>query len=162
LLHQDNLFNLEANVVLALVLNKYLPAKAHSIAFHILPPNELLSNTHTGDEAQNTAHNAGLLNTDNISLATSALSFLEIQFSNHFAICISLLSILISHSHSFLAHSSIATFNSFLTLASHFLMAQAFTSQALVNILNVSSSIVFISSASFHVNLSFHISSDTL
>jgi hypothetical protein len=86
LLPHDSLFNLDANAVFAFVLNRYFPAKAHNIAFHILPHHVLLSNTPTGEEAQNTAHNAGLLNTDSISLATSALSFLEIQSFNHLAI----------------------------------------------------------------------------
>jgi hypothetical protein len=80
----DILFIYDAKLVFAFVLNKYLPANAHTIIFQTFQPSVLLSNGHTLYQA--THQIAVLLNTPNISLAISALSFLEIASCSHFAI----------------------------------------------------------------------------
>jgi hypothetical protein len=82
--HQDILFINEANLVLDAVLNRYFQAKAHNITFQIFHSIVSLSNGHTLYHAAQPI--ADLLNTDSISLAASAESFLEIQSCNHLAI----------------------------------------------------------------------------
>jgi hypothetical protein len=74
----------DAKLVFAFVLNKYLPANAQIITFQTLPHNVLVSNGHTLYHAAHPI--AVLLNTPSISLAISALSFLDIASCSHLAI----------------------------------------------------------------------------
>jgi hypothetical protein len=86
------------------VLNNTCHAKAQTNTFQTLHHNVSLSNGHLyAHIAHQIVH---LLNIDSISLAMSALSLADIHFSNALATCISLLSILIFHSHSAVAVSS--------------------------------------------------------
>jgi hypothetical protein len=144
------------------VLNRYFQANAHTIIFQIFHVTLSLSNGHHAVPHAKAHPIVHLSNTDNNSLAASALSFLEIASCSHLATCVSLFSILIFPSHSLLAASSIYFLKSFLTASNHFFTAHAFTSPALVYILTVSSSIDFISSNSDRVCCSLAISSSTL
>jgi ABC-2 type transport system permease protein len=78
------LFNNEANCVFVFVLNRYFQANAHTIIFQIFHVTLSLSNGHTLYHAAHPI--AVLLNTESISLAASALSFLDIASCSHLAI----------------------------------------------------------------------------
>jgi hypothetical protein len=80
----DILLMSHANSVFAFVLNKYFQANAHTAILPNLPHKVSLSKGHTLYQAA--PHIADLLNTDNISLAASAESFLDIASSRAFDI----------------------------------------------------------------------------
>jgi hypothetical protein len=98
---QDSFFRALAVYVLVFVLNKYLPAIAHTIKLPILA--SILSHLKGHTCVPIHHHIVHLANTLNISLAVSALSFLDIASARVLAVDVSLFNNLIFGNPSFLA-----------------------------------------------------------
>jgi hypothetical protein len=128
-----NHLNQLATVVLAFVLPSNSQPIAHTIKFPILPSTVFQSNGQVA--SHNVPQAAPLVNIDIISLAWSALSFLEIASANHLDMAVSLLSIFISHNHSFAAASSICFLKSDLMFLNHFALSHAVSHPAWLYIL---------------------------